>query len=132
VLAAGPARLEHAKALAARGEALRRAGQRQAAREPLRDGLALALECGAAVLARRAREELHLAGGRAPHRRPEQRDELTPSERRIVAQARDGMTNREIAQAFFLTEKTVETHLRNAYRKLGIRRRGELSAALTG
>ena len=85
VLTAGPARLEHAKALAARGEALRRAGQRQAAREPLRHGLALALECGAGVLARRAREELHLAGGRAPHRRPEQRDELTPSERRVVA-----------------------------------------------
>ena len=42
------------------------------------------------------------------------------------------MTDREIAQAFFLTEKTVETHLRNAYRKLGIRHRGELSAALTG
>jgi DNA-binding CsgD family transcriptional regulator len=132
VLSGAPALLEHAKALVAFGELLRRGGKRQSARGPLREGLSLALECGATVLANRAREELHVAGGRAPHRRPEQRDELTPSERRVVAQARDGMTNREIAQAFFLTEKTVETHLRNAYRKLGIRRRSELAATLTG
>jgi DNA-binding NarL/FixJ family response regulator len=130
VLDSSPAKLERAHALVAFGEALRRDGQRGDARGPLRDGLALAVECGASVLAGRARDELKLAGGRAPHRRPEQRDELTPSERRVVALARDGASNRGIAQTLFLTEKTVETHLSNAYRKLGIRRRAELARAL--
>jgi DNA-binding CsgD family transcriptional regulator len=45
--------------------------------------------------------------------------------------AAKGPTNREIAQALFVTEKTVEAHLASAYRKLGIRGRGQLSAALS-
>ena len=44
--------------------------------------------------------------------------------------AAGGQTNREIAQALFVTPKTVEVHLSNAYRKLGIRSRRELAAAL--
>jgi DNA-binding CsgD family transcriptional regulator len=131
VLDGSPAWLERAHALVAYGEFLRRDGKRTEARTHLRDGLEVALECGATVLTVRAREELRLAGGRAPHRRPEQRDELTPSERRVVALARDGSSNREIAQTLFLTEKTVETHLSSAYRKLGIRRRTELAQALS-
>jgi DNA-binding CsgD family transcriptional regulator len=44
--------------------------------------------------------------------------------------AADGMTNREIAQALFVTEKTVETHLGHAYTKLEITSRGDLPGAL--
>jgi DNA-binding CsgD family transcriptional regulator len=57
-------------------------------------------------------------------------DPLTPSERRIVELAAAGETNPRIAQALFVTVKTVESHLANAYRKLGVSSRRELPAAL--
>ena len=57
-------------------------------------------------------------------------DALTPSEQRVASMAAGGMTNRDIAQALFVTPKTVEVHLSNAYRKLGIRSRRELAGAL--
>jgi DNA-binding NarL/FixJ family response regulator len=44
----------------------------------------------------------------------------------------EGMSNREIAQALFVTQKTVESHLGRCYRKLGIRSRGQLSSRLDG
>jgi DNA-binding CsgD family transcriptional regulator len=46
--------------------------------------------------------------------------------------AAEGMSNREIAQALFVTQKTVESHLGRCYRKLGIRSRGQLASRLTG
>ncbi|MDQ3726531.1 MAG: helix-turn-helix transcriptional regulator, partial [Actinomycetota bacterium] len=55
---------------------------------------------------------------------------LTPSERRVATMAAEEMTNREIAQALFVTPKTVEVHLSNAYRKLEIRNRRQLASAL--
>ena len=55
---------------------------------------------------------------------------LTASERRVATLAAEGQTNREIAQALFVTPKTVEVHLSNAYRKLDIRSRRELPGAL--
>jgi DNA-binding NarL/FixJ family response regulator len=57
-------------------------------------------------------------------------DSLTASERRVAELAAEGRTNKEIAQALFVTLKTVELHLSHAYRKLGIRSRRELRAAL--
>jgi DNA-binding CsgD family transcriptional regulator len=60
------------------------------------------------------------------------RDALTPAEMRVAGLAAAGATNREIAQALFVSTKTVEFHLRNAYFKLRISSRGELSKALTG
>ncbi|HYC82762.1 MAG TPA: helix-turn-helix transcriptional regulator, partial [Solirubrobacterales bacterium] len=57
---------------------------------------------------------------------------LTPSELRVAELAAEGQTNREIAQALFLSEKTIESHLGNVYRKLGIRSRRELPQALGG
>ena len=58
------------------------------------------------------------------------RDALTTTEDRIARMAAEDMTNREIAQALFVTVKTVETHLGRAYRKLGISSRRELPRAL--
>ena len=58
------------------------------------------------------------------------RDGLTPSELRVAEMAAGGQTNREIAQALFVTEKTVETHLGRAFMKLGVRSRKHLAQAL--
>jgi DNA-binding NarL/FixJ family response regulator len=61
---------------------------------------------------------------------PARLDALTPSERRVAQMAADGQTNREIAQALFVTPKTVETHLSHIFRKLEIQSRSQLSGAL--
>lgn len=130
VLADSPARLEHARALVELGSSLRRANRRAAAREPLRVGLDIARECGATRLAERARTELAATGARPRRDRITGRDALTPSERRIAQMAVDGLTNREIAQALFVTPKTVENHLGHVYRKLEVSGREELPGAL--
>jgi DNA-binding CsgD family transcriptional regulator len=125
-----PARLEHALALLELGAATRRAGRRAAAREPLREALELARVCGADAVAVRAHDELVAAGAR-PRRDPtESRSNLTASELRVARMAAEGMTNREIAQALFLTENTIETHLRSVFRKLQIGSRSQLARAL--
>jgi DNA-binding CsgD family transcriptional regulator len=129
-LATSGAALEHARALVDLGSALRRAGRRAAARPALREGLELAVSCGAGVLAERAREELSSTGAHPRRDRLRGPDALTPSERRVAKMASEGMSNPEIAQALFLTRRTVETHLTHAYRKLEIRSRDELAEAL--
>ncbi len=124
------ARLEYALALLELGAATRRAGRRLDARKPLREALELARACGADAVAERAHDELVTAGAR-PRRDPtESRSNLTASELRVARMAAEGMTNREIAQALFLTENTIETHLRSVFRKLEIRSRSQLARAL--
>ncbi len=81
-------------------------------------------------LAVEAREELLTAGARPRRPRLSGRDALTASELRVASRAAGGMSNREIAQSLFVTVKTVETHLRNGYRKLEIGSRKELPDAL--
>ena len=132
VLTLSPARVEHARALLDYGAALRRAGRRQDSREPLSEALALAEGCGALALAERAREELRVAGARPRRATFSGRDALTPSEQRVAQLAAQGMTNREIAEALFVTSKTVEWHLRHAYRKLDVPSREHLAEALGG
>jgi DNA-binding NarL/FixJ family response regulator len=127
---ASPARLEHAKALVALGCALRRAGQRSQSREPLRRGLELATRCGASPLAERARVELLAAGGRPRREALSGPESLTPSERRVAELAAEGRSNRDVAQTLYVTPKTVEVHLTNIYRKLGISARAGLADAL--
>jgi DNA-binding CsgD family transcriptional regulator len=129
-LSQSPARLEYARALVDLGTALRRLGERTRAREPLREGLSLAHECGATALAEHARGELVIAGARPRRDALHGRDALTPSELRIARMAATGLTNREIAQALFVTTKTVETHLHHAFQKLDIEARGDLAAAI--
>jgi DNA-binding CsgD family transcriptional regulator len=129
VLERSRARLEHARALIDLGAALRRTNQRAAARDPLRAGLDLAHRCGATRLAERGRTELAATGARPRRLRIVGRDALTPSEQRIARMAADGMSNREIAHALFVTSKTVENHLGRIYQKLGVGRRGALADA---
>jgi DNA-binding CsgD family transcriptional regulator len=124
------ARLEHAKALVAFGSELRRGRQPRAAREPLRRGLELAVHCGASPVAEQARTELYAAGGRPKRDAFTGPDSLTPSERRIAELAVEGHSNREIAQALYVTPKTVEFHLTSVYRKLGINARVGLTEIL--
>jgi DNA-binding CsgD family transcriptional regulator len=130
LLEASPARLECARAHAALGAALRRAGKPVAAREPLRVAVDLAHRCGAQVLEGQALDELRATGARPRRRATAGADALTPSERRIAERAAGGQQNREIAQELFVTTHTVEFHLRNAYRKLDITSRTELPDAL--
>jgi DNA-binding CsgD family transcriptional regulator len=130
VLEESGARLEHARALADLGAALRRAGQRAESREILRPALDLAHRCGALALTERTRTELIAAGGRP--RRPvlSGLDSLTPSERRVAQLAAGGLPNRDIAQHLFITARTVEGHLTHAYQKLAITNREQLPVAL--
>jgi DNA-binding CsgD family transcriptional regulator len=130
VLAASDARLEHARALTELGALLRRRGERAAARERLGQALDLAHHCGGAAIAERARQELRIAGARPRRDALRGRDALTPSELRVARMAADGMTNRSIAQALFVTLRTVELHLTSSYAKLGIGARTELTQAL--
>jgi DNA-binding CsgD family transcriptional regulator len=132
VLEPSPARLEHARVLVDLGATFRAAGQRKSAREPLLDGLALAARCGALALERRARAELAAIGVRPRTTERSGEDSLTPSERRVAQLAAGGDTNREIAQSLFVTEKTVETHLGRAFRKLDISSRRQLPDVLSG
>jgi DNA-binding CsgD family transcriptional regulator len=130
VLERSPARLQHARALTDLGAALRRANRRREARDSLQAGLRLAGECGARPLAARARTELRAAGGRSGEPWGAGVQRLTASERRVAELAAEGLSNPEIAQALFVTRKTVETHLGSVYRKLDISGRGKLHLVL--
>jgi len=130
LLERAPVRLEQAKALAALGAVLRRSRKPTEAREPLRRPLELAEVCGATALAEDVRAEIYATGARPRTAALQGVGALTASERRVADLAADGQTNRDIAQALFVTPKTVEVHLSNTYRKLGIGSRRELPRAL--
>jgi DNA-binding CsgD family transcriptional regulator/RecA/RadA recombinase len=130
VLIDSPAKLEHAKARTELGAALRRGNRRAHARDHLRRAVELATICGATPLAARAETELLATGARPRRIALSGVESLTPSERRVAELAAEGPTNREIAQALFITAKTVEVHLSRVYRKLGISSRSQLAAAL--
>jgi len=126
----GEARLELARVTCELGAELRRSGERSAARDVLRRAHTLATECGATRLANRARDELGRSGARLMREPARGVEGLTPSEVRVAELAAEGMTNREVAQALFVSEKTVETHLGRVYRKLDIKSRHALPGAL--
>jgi DNA-binding NarL/FixJ family response regulator len=121
---------ERAQAHAELGAALRRAGRRLEAREPLRLAVDLAHRAGATALEEHALAELRAAGARPRRRLISGPDALTRRERRIAELAAAGRPNREIAEVLVVTLGTVEYHLRNAYRKLGIESRRQLADAL--
>jgi DNA-binding CsgD family transcriptional regulator len=130
VLAASPATLARAHALADLGAALRGEGAGAEAREALAVALDLAHSCGADVLEARVLRELHAAGARPRRPATSGTSALTPSERRVADLATTGLSNRDIADELFVTVRTVEFHLSGAFRKLGVRSRGELEAVL--
>ncbi|MGO9957197.1 MAG: helix-turn-helix transcriptional regulator [Solirubrobacteraceae bacterium] len=123
---------ELARTLTEYGAALRRAGLRAQARAELERALDLAHRLRARRIANQARDELIAAGAKPRRDAITGRDALTAGELRVARLAADGLTNREIAQALFVTTKTVTGHLSHIYRKLDITRRGQLASALAG
>ena len=113
-----------ARALLALGVVKRRLRQKRASRDAIAGAVALFEQCGAEGWAEKARSELGRIGGR---RREEG---LTAAEQRVAALVVEGRTNREVAAALFLGERTVEAHLSHIYAKLGVRSRTELARAL--
>jgi DNA-binding CsgD family transcriptional regulator len=131
VLADSPARLEHARALIDLGAALRRANSRSEARKHLREGVELAHQCGASALVTRGNDELAATGAHPRSVMLSGLESLTASERRVAQMAAEEASNKEIAQALFVTVKTVEVHLSRVYRKLDIESRRQLAGALS-
>jgi DNA-binding CsgD family transcriptional regulator len=122
--------LEHARALVTLGAGLRARGERGEARRCLANASDIAHRIGAVSVAREARVELVASGARPRRHASRGPDALTPAELRTARMAAAGLTNREIAQALFLSTKTVEAQLSHAYAKLSVRGRGELAASL--
>jgi DNA-binding CsgD family transcriptional regulator len=113
-----------ARALLALGIVRRRARQKRPARDAISAALSGFEQLGAATWVEKARGELARIGGR---RREEG---LTAAERRVAALVAKGQTNREVAAALFLGERTVASHLTHIYAKLGLRSRTELARRL--
>jgi DNA-binding NarL/FixJ family response regulator len=122
---AGRLPFELGRALLIKGRLLRRAKQRRAAADTLRQAREIFERLGAPDGVEQAQIELEIIEpGRAGS------GTLTASELRVARLATSGLTNREIAKAAFMSEKTVEAHLARAYRKLGIHSRAELGARM--
>ncbi len=130
VAAGTPALLEAVRARLVLGSTLAHMGRRIEARDALRPALADADRAGAALLAQRARRELVATGLRPRQAATEGAAALTPRQLQVCELAAAGKGNRQIAQALFLSIKTVETHLAAGYRKLGVGTRAELAAQL--
>ena len=127
----GDAKLERARAMADLGAMLRRRNRRTEARELLRESLDAAHRSGAKRVAEFAEVELRATGARPRRVVLKGVESLTASERRIAEFASSGLTNREIAQALFVTSRTVEGHLTSIFRKLQVGSRGDLQPALS-
>jgi len=130
VLTPSGARLEQAAALIAFGSALRRTGRRSDAITHLSSGLDIASTHGGTALVAQALGELRVAGAKPRRNRVTGVEALTSSERRVAEMAMAGQSNRDIAQALFVTRHTVEAHLTNVFRKLNISGRADLKAVL--
>ena len=114
-----------ARTLLVAGQVHRRRGERRTARDALEEGLAIFERLGSPQWAERTRDEL----GRIPMRRRSE-GALTAAEERVADLVAQGRTNHEVAQALFVSEKTVEANLTRIYRKLGVRSRTALAARL--
>jgi DNA-binding CsgD family transcriptional regulator len=109
------------------GEGLRRMRRRGDARQHFRSALEIFLELGAAPWIRRTKQELAATGERFQRETPTAGATLTPQELQVSLAVARGFTNKEVAAHLFLSQKTIETHLGNAYGKLGLRSRSELA-----
>lgn len=120
-----PQPFELARSLLVKGEVERRAKQKRAARESLERARAIFDALGATLWAERARREIARIGGR-----PARPGELTPTEERVARLVVRGYTNKEVADALFLSVRTVESNLSRIYRKKGVGSRRELRRAI--
>lgn len=119
---------DRARTLLALGKAQRRKRKWASARHALERSAEAFSDIGSTGWVARAHAEI----GRISARRPGRADELTPTESRVVELAASGRSNKEIAQALFITISTVEGHLSHAYAKLGVRSRAQLASQFTG
>jgi DNA-binding CsgD family transcriptional regulator len=117
--------LDRGRTLLALGATQRRLKRRREARATLEEALGAFEGIGAALWAERARAELKRISGRAATP-----GELTPAEERVAALVAEGKTNREVAAALFLSERTVEGHLAHIFGKLGVRNRRQIASVL--
>lgn len=124
------AELDAARARLDLGMLLRRLRRAREARGPLAEAIDIGGHLGAKRLAAEAEEQLRLAGGRPRRLALTGVGSLTPAQRRAAELAAKGLSNPEVAQALFVTVRTVETHLTATYGKLGIESREELRGAL--
>lgn len=120
-------RFDHARSLLALGRSQRRLRKWGLARESLEAAAVAFDELGSTGWAEQARDEVGRVGGR----RPKTELGLSTTEQRVAELAADGLANKEIAQCLFVTVRTVEVHLKNTYRKLGIRSRTQLARRLS-
>jgi DNA-binding CsgD family transcriptional regulator len=118
-----PLPFELGRTLLVRGAVQRRAKRKREARDTLMQALEIFEGLGAAKWAERTRAELARIGGRAASS-----VDLTPTEARVAELVAAGSTNREVADALFVSVHTVEANLKRIYRKLGIRSRTELAS----
>ena len=109
------------------GEHLRRAGRRVDARGHLKQALDTFRDLAAEPLAERAAAELRASGETARKRDPSTLVQLTPTELRIAQLVSEGMSNKEVAEACWISPRTVAFHLRNVFTKTGVTSRGELA-----
>ncbi|GAA1666366.1 LuxR family transcriptional regulator [Fodinicola feengrottensis] len=112
------------------GEMLRRQRRRAAAREALETAAEQFDRLGAKPWSDRAHGELRASGATARPRRESPSGQLTPQELQVAMVVADGASNAEAAAQLFLSPKTIEYHLSNTYRKLGLRSRGQLARAI--
>jgi DNA-binding CsgD family transcriptional regulator/tetratricopeptide (TPR) repeat protein len=117
---------DRARALLAMGVVQRRSRRRASARDALEEAASEFERLSAQGWAQRARDEIDRIGGR----KPASKGELTAGERRVAGLATNGLSNKEIAAALFVSVHTVEVHLSSVYAKLGIRSRSQLARAL--
>jgi DNA-binding NarL/FixJ family response regulator/tetratricopeptide (TPR) repeat protein len=127
--------LQVAYARALLGRALAAAGDRSAAIDALREAERALDACGCARVRDETRRELRKLGARAEARGPATADDsgvasLTKREREISDLIADRMTNKQIAAQLFLSEKTVESHIRNVFNKLGASSRVEVARVI--
>ena len=122
-----PQPFDVARTLLVKGQIQRRQKRKRPARETFDESLEIFEHLGAPLWAEKARSELGRIGGRPPAPTG-----LTPTEMRVADLVGQGMTNREVAAALFMSEHTVRANLKRIYGKLDVRSRTELAAFLAG
>jgi DNA-binding NarL/FixJ family response regulator len=129
------ARVEAARSRVLAARALAVGGDRSGAVELLRPAEHELDECGAVRDRAEARRELRRLGARSEPRGPAGAaggglDSLSRREREVAILVTERKTNKEVARELFLSEKTVESHLRNIFAKLGASSRVDVARAV--